>query len=815
MNHGLPVTTGPSPTTGGFAATGAPREGVQSASHWGIYRLDTDGAEITQVTPWGRDAHPSPLLGNLPGSVTHPARVAAPAVRRGWWEDGPGPSAHRGTAKPGGEGPGDFVTLGWDEVLDRLAAELRRVLEQHGPEAIFGGSYGWGSAGKFHHAPSQARRFLNTLGGCASSVSSYSTGVLDVLLPRIACPEAEASGHATTYVEIVEHTNLWLAFGGIPVKNTGVMHGGSGDHPAAGALGRFLARGGRLVGVTPLADDLPAVPRGGRGRVEQVSIRPGTDTALLLALCTTLISRGLHDSDFLATHTVGYDALAAYLLGEVDGRPKDAAWASPICELPPDAIERLAADLAECRSLVTATWSLQRQRHGEQAVWSVVALAALLGQIGLPGGGFGFGYGSMNAPGLAATPFRLPALPLGANPVGTRIPVAAICELLLHLGADLDFDGASVRLPDIRCVYWAGGNPFHHHQDLNRLRRALARPDTVVVHDPYWTPMARHADIVIPSTTAAERDDLAGSRHGAALVAMRAAVPPHAQARDDYDTFAALATRLGTAAEFTCGRTSAQWIRHLYEEWRDDLAHGRITPGRARLHAPSYEEFVARGVLELPSADPPTLLAAFRADPAGSPLHTPSGRIELASAAIGALGLPDCPGHPTWLPPTQWDDAEAYPLHLIANQPRARLHGQLDHGAASQATKVAGREPIRLHPGDAASRGIAAGDVVRVTSPRGALLAGAVLDEAVRQGVVHLATGAWYDPLDPPPVSPDGAGPDPHAPGSLCVHGNPNVLTADERSSRLAQGSAGGYAMVQVERFEGSVPPVRTFDPPP
>ncbi len=788
--------------------------GVQSASHWGIYRLGTDGREITAVTPWAKDTHPSPLLGNLPGSVTHPARIAAPAVRRGWWEGGPGPSVHRGTARSGGTGPGDYLTVGWDEVLDRLAAELRRVLERHGPEAIFGGSYGWGSAGRFHHAPAQTRRFLHALGGCTSSVGSYSTGVLEVLLPRIACPEAEASGHATTYEEIVEHTDLWLAFGGIPVKNTGVMHGGSGDHPSAGALGRFLARGGRLVGVTPLADDLPAVPRGGRGRAEQLSIRPGTDTALLLALCTTLITRGLYDAGFVATHTVGYDELAAYLLGDVDGRPKDAAWAAELCELPARAIELLADDLARGRSLVTATWSLQRARHGEQAVWALVALAALLGQVGLPGGGFGFGFGSMNAPGLPATPFRLPTLPLGVNPVATRIPVAAISELLLHPGRELAFDGARVRLPDIRCVYWAGGNPFHHHQDLNRLRRALARPDTVVVHDPYWTPMARHADIVIPSTTAAERDDLAGSRHGAALVAMRAAVPRHAQARDDYETFAALAARLGVAAEFTQGRTAAQWIRHLYEEWRDDLAHGRITPGRARLAAPTYEEFVARGVLELPTADPPTLLSAFRANPAGAPLHTPSGRIELASAQIGALGLADCPGHPTWLPPGEWDGATTYPLHVIANQPRARLHGQLDHGAASQATKVAAREPLRMHPQDARARRIASGDVVRVVSPRGAILAGAVLDDAVRPGVVQVATGAWYDPLDPPPVPPVGARPDPHAPGALCVHGNPNVLTADVRSSALAQGCAGGSAMVQVERFEGPVPPVRAFDPP-
>ncbi len=216
-----------------------------------------------------------------------------------------------------------------------------------------------------------------------------------------------------------------------------------------------------------------------------------------------------------------------------------------MCGLPADTLRTLARRMAAGRTLVTVSWSLQRVRHGEQAPWMGLTLAAMLGQIGLPGGGFGHGYGSMNEPGLPPLRCPLPVFPQGPNPVTSFIPVAAVSDMLLHPGESYDFNGQRLTFPDIRCVYWAGGNPFHHHQNLPRLRRALARVDTVVVHDPYWTAMAKHADIVVPSTTAYERDDFSGSRNDPLLTAMPALTAPYAQSRNDYQTFAALAHHLG------------------------------------------------------------------------------------------------------------------------------------------------------------------------------------------------------------------------------------------------------------------------------
>jgi biotin/methionine sulfoxide reductase len=171
---------------------------------------------------------------------------------------------------------------------------------------------------------------------------------------------------------------------------------------------------------------------------------------------------------------------------------------------------------------------------------------------------------------------------------------------------------------------------------------------------------------------------------------------------------------------------------------------------------------------------------------------------------VRGFGYPDCPGHPAWLEPHEWQRsprAARYPLLLIANQPSTRLHSQLDVGAVSRAAKVADREAVWLHPDNASARGIQSGDVVRIFNERGACLAGAVLTRDVRPGVVRLPTGAWFDPVQADQ-------------GLLCIHGNPNVLTRDVPTSRLSQGCTGQHVLVEVERHVGAIPPLTVTSPP-
>jgi biotin/methionine sulfoxide reductase len=751
------------------------------SSHWGAFSvLVRDGG--FEIVPHSRDPHPSPLLGNIPAAVMHRARVARPMVRRGWLEGGPGVDH--------GRGRDEFVPVEWPRALDLVAAELQRVYAAHGPRAVFGGSYGWASAGRFHDAPRQLHRFLNVAGGYVRSVGSYSSGAASVILPHVIGPQEAVAGNNVSWDELVAHSALVVAFGGMALKNNDVGGGGTSEHIAQDRLRAARSRGAEFHLIGPLRDDLSAEA----GAVWH-PIRPGTDVALMLGIAHTLVTEGLHDHAFLDRYCVGYEIFERYLLGRDDGQPKDAGWASAICGMPADEIIGLARRAAGRRTLIICSQSLQRAEHGEQPVWMGVVLAAMLGQIGLPGGGFAYALGSTSNTGKPPLAVPLPTLPIERNSIADFIPVARIADMLLHPGEAFDFNGQRLTYPEIRLVYWAGGNPFHHHQDLNRLRDAFARPDTVIVHESVWTASARHADIVLPATVTLEREDIGGSPGDPLLVAMHRAVPAYGEARDDYDIFSGIAQRLGIAERFTEGRSVHQWLQHLYEPTRRALLDRDA-------QAPDFDEFWEIGELALPTLPwDGGIVRAFRRDPVATPLPTPSGRIEIASAKITDFGYADCPGHPTWLPPVEPPDSR-FPLHLVANQPATRLHSQLDFGATSLKSKIKDREPVRIHPHDAAARGIGDGDIVRLYNDRGACLAGAVLSEALRPGVVQLSTGAWYDPEDPIADNP------------ICVHGNPNVLTRDAGTSKLAQGCTGQLTAIEIERFESPLPPVKAFDSP-
>jgi biotin/methionine sulfoxide reductase len=219
---------------------------------------------------------------------------------------------------------------------------------------------------------------------------------------------------------------------------------------------------------------------------EWLPLRPNTDVALMLGLAHTLIAENLYDRAFLETYTVGFARLRAYIIGESDGIPKDAAWASAITQIPAPTIRALARRMAAVRTMMAVSWSVQRADHGEQPYWMAIALAAMLGQIGLPGGGFGCGYGATS--GIGSPPAQMPLLhlPTGVNPVKTYIPVARFTDMLLNPGATLDFNGHRLVYPDIRLVYWCGGNPFHKIQDINRLLRAWQKPETIIIHELWW-----------------------------------------------------------------------------------------------------------------------------------------------------------------------------------------------------------------------------------------------------------------------------------------------------------------------------------------
>ena len=254
-------------------------------THWGTFEAVSDGDRLTEVRPWRGDPEPMPLIDNVASAQHHAARITRPHVRKGWLDHGPGAP---------GRGDEPFVPVSWDTALDLLSGELRRVYRDHGAEAVYGGSYGWASAGRFHHAQSQVHRFLNCLGGYVRHVNSYSLGTSTVLLPYVIADVNVLQTHATAKSVIAEHSELVVAFGGVSPKNAAVSPGGVSRHNARGWMSAARARGCRFVSVSPLRDDTPA-----EAEAEWIAPRPGTDAALMLALAQVLDAGGLADTGFL------------------------------------------------------------------------------------------------------------------------------------------------------------------------------------------------------------------------------------------------------------------------------------------------------------------------------------------------------------------------------------------------------------------------------------------------------------------------------------------------------------------------------------
>ncbi|WP_424970694.1 molybdopterin-dependent oxidoreductase [Dinoroseobacter sp. S76] len=759
-----------------------------TASHWGPGLAVTEGARLVRVDPHPDDPAPSPINDNIASSLNGRARVLRPAVRAGWLD---AVAAGRdGDAGSGLRGRDAFVELSWDEMLDLLAAEITRMRTTHGNEAIFAGTYGWSSAGRVHHAQSQLKRFLNTQGGFVRSKGNYSYNAALVLMPHIVGSYRDHVVQATRWPVIAKHTKRVVMFGGMAMRNTQVSDGGVARHRMAENLRACTEAGVTFVNFSPLRDDV-AESLG----AEWLPPKPGTDTAVMMGLAHTLLVEGLHDAAFLARYTTGFDRVEAYLTGQSDGVVKDADWAAGVSGVPADRIRSLAREMASGRAMISCAAGLQRADYGEQPLWMTVTLAAMLGQIGLPGGGYTIGYGVNANIGNVGRPFRWGALEQGRNPVDRFIPVAMIADMLLNPGESYRYDGTEGVFPDIRMVWWAGGNPFHHHQDLNRLHRAFQRPETVIVNEINWTATARHADIVLPVAAPQEREDFAGGQSDNALMPMPALALPPGEARVEFEIYAELAARLGDPGAFTQGHDTAGLVRQIWAETQAAAeAWGTSLP--------DWEAFIQGDVVALPDPTPERVfLQEFRADPDANPLPTPSGRIELFSERIAGFDLPDCPGHASYIPPRDTVTGTG-PLYLLSGQPATRLHSQLDNGAYSVGRKIAGREPVLIHPEDAAPRGIADGDIVELSNPRGRCLAGARVTEAIRPGCVFLWTGAWYDP-------------DYGAPQNRDRHGNPNVLTHDQRTSQLSQGPAAHSAMVELARFHGDPPPVEAHDPPP
>ena len=757
-----------------------------TSSHWGTYRAKVQDGQVKELVGWENDKDPSPIGSGILDVQHGPTRIDAPMVRKSWLENGPGSNNHLRGREP-------FVEVSWDKAEKIVAQELNRVKSKFGNSAIYGGSYGWASAGRFHHAQSQLHRFLNCIGGYTRSKFTYSFAAAEAMVPHILGSYRAYLDTCTSWDLIKNSTKLFVCFGGVPLKNGQICQGGTGNHYQKESIISAASSGIEFVNVSPIKSDLMDEAGG-----KWLSLRPNTDTALMLGIAHTLHIEGLSDKEFLNKYTEGFDIFLNYLLGFSDGIQKDANWAAEICDIPANEIKELARRMVSNRTMISVSWSLTRQDHGEQPFWMAIMLASMIGQIGLPGGGFGFGYSATNHIGGQFTILPGAAFPQAKNEIENFIPVARISDLLLKPNENFNFDGKKYKYPDTKIVYWAGGNPFHHHQDLNRLIKAWEKPDTIICNEWCWNTLAKRSDIVLPCTTPLERKDIMMTPRDPYVVSMSKLVDPYGQARNDYEIFTGIAKKMGVEKKFTESRNQEEWQEWIYNQTFDRAA-------AANIKIPTYKKFREDGWFKVRDPKEPTImLKDFRKDPVKNALATPSGKIEIFSKTVSDFGYDDCPGHPVWLEPCEWlgKKNKIYPIHLISNQPKDKLHSQIDHGKYSKSLKINGREPLEINPKDADQRGLKNGDIVRLFNDRGSCLAGVRINNKIREKVVQMSTGAWHDPKD---LS---------EPNSMCKHGNPNVLTCDKGTSNLGQGPIAHSCLVEIEKYNDTIPKITAHEPP-
>ncbi|MFA9372789.1 MAG: molybdopterin-dependent oxidoreductase [Poseidonibacter sp.] len=758
---------------------------IPSASHFGAFHAHVRDGKIVDITSQlDSDANPTVLVKSLADRTTNNSRVKYPCVRKSYLE---------GKGKGELRGKEEFVRVSWDKALDLVANSIKKAQEKGGNKALYNASYGgWSHPGAFK-PNTMAGRFFNQIGGAVRTSGEYSNGAAGQVNPTLV-GDMEVYSVQTAHEQIIANTKVMILWGCDMYKTQRVGYSVP-NHRCYDAYEEYKKAGIKFISIDPIY-----TVSASEFKADWIKIRPGSDVALMLAMMNYLYKSKKYDKAFIEKYTYGFDKFLPYLLGKEDGIEKTPKWASKITEIPEETIKQLADTMVSNRTFIAGNWSLQRAHHGEQVDWSIITLASMLGQVGLPGGGFGFsmhyeGGGDANS-GKATVGGMSQG---GGDKVNIAIPASRMSDLILKPGHTVTYKGSKIVYPKVEFMLSAGGSPIGHQPDVNELIEAMRTLDTLVVVEPWWTPSAKMADIVLPATTTLERDDVAGgmSYSNDRIYAMKKIVEPVFESKDDYEIFALLAKRFGKEKKFTRGRTPLEWIERLYKR-----SYAKKEMGI------SFEEFWKQGVVkyEIPaSARKFVRHEDFRKDPIANPLKTETGKIQIYSDKFAKFNYKDFKGHPTWFEPAEWLGNKKlvakYPLHLVSPHPTYRIHSQLDNTWVQNVHKVQGREPIRISPNDAKKFGVKDGEIVEVYNDRGSLLAGVVVTDTIRDGVVAIEEGAWYSPEESSKTK------------SRCNSGQVNVLTSSRPTSQMAQATTANTVLVSI-RKAGTIKPNLAYQPP-
>jgi anaerobic dimethyl sulfoxide reductase subunit A len=695
----------------------------------------------------------------------------------------------------GKRGEGKFEAISWEEALNTIADQMKRIKSQYGNEAFYinhDGGICWNGP----DGSGLIYRLMRLFGGFVGFYGTYSEAAYGVTMPYI------LGGYAGNSADDVVNSNLVVLIG----DNSVVTRAG-GD--TGGYWYMKAARNGtKFIVIDPIMTDTVVGTR-----AEWLPINPGTDAALIAALAYVMVKEGLYDKTFMDTHAAGFDehtlpegapantSYMAYIMGRgYDKVEKTPEWAAAITGIPAARIAQLAREIATIKPCaVIMCWGPQRRAYGEQFVRAVPILAAMSGNFGISGGNTG------QQPGGKL--FPMGGVPVPANPVKVSIPCFMWPDLVTR-GTEMTPQKDFIRgeafgwapnggyptttvsddtriSTNMKFMWNPASNMIINQQSNVNYTRKLLEDDTklefIVTVEVGMTPSVMYSDIVLPGTTGFEADNLITSdghgqkgNHAWALYNHKI-IEPLYEAKDDLWIAEQLADRLGIGDEFREGRmTRDDWMREMVAGTQSVIPE-----------FPSLEEFKQMGIYKLQEGKPFVAFAEFAADPEANPLPTPTGKIEIYSPYLASLNnSEEIPAIPSYIP--EWEGVsdplrQKYPLQMMTTHFVGRAHSTFEN---VDVLREVHPQCLWINTIDAEQRGIQNGDMVKVYNDRGIVHIPAYVTNRIRPGVANMPEGAHFTP------NADG----------VDIRGCGNTLTSS-RPTPFARGATYHTMLVQVEKL--------------